>query len=84
MASGTVIFSDGEKKGWTLDQMGRIALSGGSEEYKPSEEDVVEFQKDSTLLFAAKAFDSFRSVVQFLAMGTGSGRTVFSRALSFS
>ena len=56
MASGTVIFSDGEKKGWTLDQMGRIALSGGSDDYKPSEEDVVEFQKGLDSALRGKGF----------------------------
>ncbi len=56
MASGSVIFSDGEKKVWTLDQMGRIALSGGSEDYKPSEEDVVEFQKGLDSALRGKGF----------------------------
>ena len=56
MASGSVVFSDGEKKSWMLDQMGRIALSGGSEEYKPSEEDVVEFQKELDSALRGKGF----------------------------
>ena len=56
MASGTVIFSDGEKKGWTLDQMGRIALSGGSDDYKPSEGDVAEFQKGLDSALRGKGF----------------------------
>lgn len=56
MASGSVTFSDGEKKSWMLDQMGRIALSGGSEEYKPSEQDVVEFQKELDSALRGKAF----------------------------
>ena len=62
MASGTVIFSDGEKKGWTLDQMGRIALSGGSDDYKPSEGGVAEFQKglDSALRGKRLLVFSFR------------------------
>jgi hypothetical protein len=51
MASGSVVFSDGQTKKWTLDQYGRLALAGGDEQYKPSDEDVVEFQKqlDSAL-----------------------------------
>ena len=51
MASGTVVFSDGQSKKWTLDQFGRLGLSGGDEGYKPSDEDVMEFQKqlDSSL-----------------------------------
>lgn len=45
MASGSVTFSDGQSKKWTLDQFGRLGLSGGDEGYKPSDEDVMEFQK---------------------------------------
>ena len=45
MASGSVTFSDGQQKKWTLDQFGRLGLSGGEDGYKPSDEDVVEFQK---------------------------------------
>ena len=45
MASGSVTFSDGESKKWTIDQFGRLALSGGTEGYKPSDEDVMEFQR---------------------------------------
>ena len=56
MASGSVIFSDGEKKNWMLDQMGRIALSGGSEEYKPSEEDIAEFHKGLDSALRGKGF----------------------------
>jgi hypothetical protein len=40
-----VVFSDGQSKKWTLDQFGRLGLSGGDEGYKPSDEDVMEFQK---------------------------------------
>lgn len=46
MASGSVVFSDGERKTWTVDQFGRLALSGGAEDYKPSEGDIAEFQKE--------------------------------------
>lgn len=45
MASGSVTFSDGESKKWSIDQFGRLALTGGTEDYKPSDEDVMEFQK---------------------------------------
>ncbi|MDG1139686.1 MAG: hypothetical protein P8N49_09240 [Opitutales bacterium] len=45
MASGSVTFSDGENKKWSVDQFGRLGLSGGDESYKPSDEDVMEFQK---------------------------------------
>jgi hypothetical protein len=56
MASGSVVFSDGEKKSWTLDQMGRLALSGGAEGYKPSEADVMEFQKELDSALRGKGF----------------------------
>ncbi|MEK9773142.1 MAG: hypothetical protein VW576_06205 [Opitutae bacterium] len=45
MASGSVIFSDGESKKWTIDQFGRLAMSGGTPDYKPSDQDVMEFQQ---------------------------------------
>ena len=45
MASGSVTFSDGIQKKRTLDQFGRLGLTGGEEGYKPSDEDVMEFQK---------------------------------------
>ena len=56
MASGSVVFSDGEKKSWTIDQYGRLALSGGAEGYKPSEQDVVEFQKELDSALRGKGF----------------------------
>jgi hypothetical protein len=56
MASGSVVFSDGEKKSWTLDQSGRLALSGGAKGYKPSEQDVVEFQKELDSALRGKGF----------------------------
>ena len=56
MAGGSVVFSDGERKNWTIDQMGRLALLGGSEEYKPSEEDIVAFQKELDNALRGKGF----------------------------
>lgn len=45
MASGSVIFSDGESKKWTIDQFGRLAMTGGKTDYKPNEQDLMEFQQ---------------------------------------
>ena len=56
MASGSVVFSDGERKSWTVDQFGRLGLSGGSEDYKPSEEDIAEFQKALDSALRGKGF----------------------------
>lgn len=44
LASGSVTFSDGIKAAWQLDQMGRIGLIPSKEGYKPSQDDIQEFQ----------------------------------------
>ena len=51
MASGDVVFSDGEKTQWFLDQMGRLSLSATSEGYTPSQSDIADFQKKLQELF---------------------------------
>lgn len=56
MASGSVTFSDGQQKKWTLDQFGRLGLLGGDEGYKPSDEDVAEFQKQLDSALRGKGF----------------------------
>ena len=56
MASGSVTFSDGQHKKWTLDQFGRLGLTGGEEAYKPSDEDVMEFQKQLDSALRGKGF----------------------------
>ncbi len=56
MASGSVTFSDGQNKKWTLDQFGRLGLTGGDEGYKPSDEDVMEFQKQLDSALRGKGF----------------------------
>ena len=56
MASGTVVFSDGQSKKWTLDQFGRLGLSGGDDQYKPSDEDVAEFQKQLDTALRGRGF----------------------------
>jgi hypothetical protein len=45
MASGSVTFSDGETKKWSIDQFGRLAMTGGTPGYKPNDQDVMEFQQ---------------------------------------
>lgn len=42
--SGTVTFSDGTAAKWMLDQQGRLGLDAGKPGYRPSPEDVQEFQ----------------------------------------
>ncbi|MEI6562819.1 MAG: hypothetical protein WCO42_00775 [bacterium] len=44
LVSGTVVFSDGVKANWSLDQAGRLALGAKDKGYRPSAQDVQEFQ----------------------------------------
>ena len=45
MVSGKVTFSDGETAVWMLDQTGRPGLDPDTSGYRPTQEDIVEFQK---------------------------------------
>lgn len=44
MVSGKVVFSDGESAVWMLDQTGRPGLDPDTEGYRPTPEDIKEFQ----------------------------------------
>lgn len=44
LVSGRVVFSDGETGIWMLDQNGRPGLDADTPGYRPSQEDVMEFQ----------------------------------------
>lgn len=44
LVSGKVAFSDGETAAWMLDQMGRMGLEPETAGYRPSEEDITDFQ----------------------------------------
>ncbi len=44
LVSGKVTFSDGVTSGWYLDQTGRLGLLPTQEGYRPSQEDVADFQ----------------------------------------
>lgn len=44
LVSGKVVFSDGEAAIWTLDQTGRPGLSPETDGYRPTQEDIQEFQ----------------------------------------
>lgn len=44
LVSGSVVFSDGVKANWSLDQAGRLALGAKDKNYRPSAQDVQEFQ----------------------------------------
>lgn len=42
--SGTVVFSDGVRASWAVDNMGRMVLDAGNPAYRPSQEDIRSFQ----------------------------------------
>lgn len=44
MVSGKAVFSDGEKATWMIDQQGRPGLDPDTPGYRPSQEDILEFQ----------------------------------------
>ena len=44
LVSGKVTFTDGKSADWYLDQMGRLGLAPKEQGYKPSEDDLMEFQ----------------------------------------
>ena len=46
LVSGKVKFSDGKSAEWYLDQMGRLGLAPKEQGYKPSQEDLMEFQTE--------------------------------------
>lgn len=50
LVSGSVVFSDGKKATWMLDQMGRLGLDGVGADYRPPAEDVTTFQTELQLL----------------------------------
>jgi hypothetical protein len=44
LVSGNVVFSDGKKAGWYLDQLGRLGMVPEEQGYRPPPADVAEFQ----------------------------------------
>jgi hypothetical protein len=45
MISGSVVFSDGVKAAWSIDQTGRLALMPSNKEYRPTPDDIQAFQR---------------------------------------
>ena len=57
LVSGKVEFSDGETAVWMLDQSGRPGLDPDTAGYRPSQPDIVEFQKQlRTLLESSGSY----------------------------
>jgi len=54
--SGQAVFSDGESAEWYLDQMGRLGLNPTTTGYRPSEEDLQEFQQELQKAMQQKGF----------------------------
>ena len=46
MVSGTVTFAGGEAADWWMDQMGRLGMDARNREFRPSESDLMAFQKE--------------------------------------
>ncbi|MDR0392649.1 MAG: hypothetical protein LBH52_00225 [Puniceicoccales bacterium] len=46
LINGQVVFSDGQKATWHLDEMGRLGLKPQQLGYRPSQEDLVRFQEE--------------------------------------
>lgn len=46
VVSGSVIFSDGVKSEWYVDQLGRLGLNPSKPGYQPSPEDIQDFQME--------------------------------------
>jgi len=56
IVSGTVVFSDGVKASWALDQFGRLALDADQPGYTPGKEDVAAFQKELRAALEKRGF----------------------------
>ena len=54
--SGDVSFSDGVKAKWYIDQMGRLGLDGVDKNYRPSPEDIQDFQMELQKVLQQKGF----------------------------
>ncbi len=56
LVSGTVTFSDGVSGSWSLDQFGRLALAASQPGYRPSQQDLEEFQMELARLLEKRGF----------------------------
>lgn len=56
LISGKVVFSDGESAIWMLDQHGRPGLDPDTPGYRPSQEDVIEFQRQLSEMIRKKGY----------------------------
>lgn len=56
VVSGDVVFSDGQRAVWSLDQAGRLAMDAGADSYQPSEGDLQDFQQKLSSLLQSQGF----------------------------
>jgi hypothetical protein len=56
LVSGKVTFSDGKSADWYLDQMGRLGLVPKEQGYKPSQDDLMDFQAELQNELARQGF----------------------------
>jgi hypothetical protein len=56
VVSGSVVFSDGVKARWYLDSMGRLGLDGVDKTYRPSPDDVQDFQEELQRILREKGY----------------------------
>jgi hypothetical protein len=56
MVSGRTTFSDGQSAEWYLDQTGRLALNPSTPGYRPSQQDVMDFQIELEKLARSQGF----------------------------
>lgn len=56
MVSGRATFSDGQSAEWYLDQTGRLGLNPSTPGYRPSQQDVMDFQIELEKLARSQGF----------------------------
>ena len=56
MVSGRATFSDGQSAEWDLDQTGRLGLNPSTPGYRPSQQDVMDFQIELEKLARSQGF----------------------------
>ena len=56
LISGRVTFSDGQTADWALDQMGRLSLNPATANYRPTQQDIMDFQAELEKLARSQGF----------------------------
>lgn len=56
LMSGNVTFSDGVKAGWHVDSMGRLGLDVKDKSYRPTDEDLQDFQMELQRVIQSRGY----------------------------